>query len=374
MMRRAIISLLIPLAIATGCTIEPPLHLRESIIAELILYPQMDVNVMWQPEWEDIWSFRWDTDVLGPLGYTTPTGSRAHIYSTDNNGRHTNHVIRNFYGLTDQFPVFYGKYDFLYHNNDSEALLFSTAEGTEDDVFCYTRTISRGLKGSSPLLTVQQKAAATKSDAEEVDVDEPVALMPDGLFSQYDQDYVISTDLTKYQYINGKYVIRIESDIYPSTYIHLIEIHLHNNYDRIIGSPGGAAVTGVADGVNVNTRISDTQTVTVPMDVYMDKEKDMMGARVLTFGIPGCNPYDVASVESSSSRHFLVLNVAYINGSYRNVRIDITDKFRELPLGGVIVLDLDVNDFPPDDQGSLGGFVALIDDWDEETGNATIIN
>lgn len=371
---RFIAYLLLPLALATGCTIEPPLHLRESIIAELILYPQMDVNQMWQPEWEDLWTFRWNTDVLGPLGYTSPSGSRAHIFTLDNSGKHCNYVVRNFYGLTDRFPVFFGTFDFLYHNNDSEVLQFSTAEGTEDEVFCDTRKISRGLKGSSLLQTIQQKAAATKSDGEEQTVEEAVALMPDDLFSQFDQNHLISTDLTKYQFINGQYVIRIESDIYPSTYIHLIEIHLHNNYDRIIGCPGGAAITGVADGVNLNTRISASKTVTVPMDMYMDREKDMLGARVLTFGIPGCDPYDEASVDSSTSRHFLVINVAYINGSYRNVRIDITDKFRELPLGGVIVLDLDVNDFPPDDHGSVGGFVALIEDWEEETGNATIIN
>ena len=61
------------------------------------------------------------------------------------------------------------------------------------------------------------------------------------------------------------------------------------------------------------------------------------------------------------------------------MRIDITDQFKDLPTGGVITLDLDVNDFPPDDPptpppGEGGGFQALINGWEEETGSVTIIN
>ena len=73
--------------------------------------------------------------------------------------------------------------------------------------------------------------------------------------------------------------------------------------------------------------------------------------------------------------HFLVLNVAYVNGSWRNIRMDVTDQVRALPLGGVITLEIDVDDFPPDETaGGGGGFNALIGDWNEETGSTTIIN
>ena len=41
----------------------------------------------------------------------------------------------------------------------------------------------------------------------------------------------------------------------------------------------------------------------------------------------------------------------------------------------MIDLTLDVNDFPPEqgDTGGGGGFDALIDEWDEEQGETTII-
>ena len=103
---------------------------------------------------------------------------------------------------------------------------------------------------------------------------------------------------------------------------------------------------------------------------------DLLGARVITFGIPGCNPYDDQSVAAAPSEHYLVLSVAYNNGTYKNIHVEVTDQVRALPSGGVITVELDVDDFPPEEgeQGEGGGFNALIGEWDEETGSHTIIN
>ena len=372
MTRRGFISLLLLTAVAAGCRIEPPLYLRERLYAEFVLEDHVEVLGMWPPDWESIWNFRWNEQTLGPLGYGLPASHRVHIYPLDENGKHIDYAVRNFNGFVTEVPVSYGRYDFLFHNNDSEVLLFSQAPGTEDDVFCNTRPISRGLRSSSLLLTVQQKANGTKADDLGTG-EEPVALMPDALFTCFDANREISGDLSLYTYKDGRYVRQIKEDLYPLTFIHLVQIRLVNNEGRVVGSAGGAAITGVADGVNLHTLVTADGTVSIPMDVYMDREREMLAARVLTFGIPGCNPHDKASVDASESRHFLVLNVAYNNGTYRNVRIDITDQFRAQPLGGVIDLTLDVNDFPPEG-GAAGGFVALIEEWDEETGTVTIIN
>ena len=68
-----------------------------------------------------------------------------------------------------------------------------------------------------------------------------------------------------------------------------------------------------------------------------------------------------------------IFHVIYANNSYKNISVDLTEQVRALPLGGVIVLDLDVNDFPPEGGEVEGsGFDALIDGWDDITAGATI--
>ena len=128
---------------------------------------------------------------------------------------------------------------------------------------------------------------------------------------------------------------------------------------------------------DLNNRCTSEKTVSVLMDAMINAaaDPDLMGCRVVTFGIPGCDPYDPASVAAAPDvPHYLVLNVSYYNGTYRNVRIDITDKVRALPTGGVIDLELDVNDFPPPEDPQPGsGFQALVDDWEEEEAGYTIV-
>lgn len=372
MKKRSIISVLVATVIlAAGCTFEPQLWLRTVVNAVIAMQAKININILWQVNWEAKWTYRWDVSVNGPLGYVEPEGMRVHVYHIDASGEHKNHSEINFYGNTADIPVFYGTYDLLFHNNDSDVLLFRSAEGS-DEIESYTRIFSRGLRESAPVLTPSQKEAV-RSEVKAPD-EEPVALMPDGLFALYDRKHVITDNLTEYDYVDGKYVIRIEGELNPRTYIYLIQVHLLNNGDRVIGSPSGAAVTGMAEGVNLCTGITSSTTVSVPMEVLFDAEKDMFGAKMYTFGIPGCNPYDAGSVAASDSKHFLVLNVMYGNGTYKNIRTEITDQIRALPLGGVVTVELDVNDFPPEGGSAGGGFNALIDEWDEEVGGTTVIN
>lgn len=360
-------------AIVAGCAIEPPLHLRKAVAAKVELETKVDVDVLWQVTWETQWQFAWNVAALGPIGYSLPASMRLHIYTQDSDGTPMAHTVHNFVGENHQMEVFVGTHNLLFHNNDSEAILFK-ADGDLEPVQAYTRLISKGLRESAPVYTTSQKAAgATK--AEEIE-EEPVSLQPDDLFSLYDPDQEITDNPADYVFENGKYVLKIQGDLTPTTYIYLIQVQLLNNASRVIGSAGGGAITGMAEGVDLPSRVTWTSTVSVPTDVYYDKEHDMLGAKVYTFGMPGCNPYDSASVEAApDGKHFFVLNISYTNGSYRNIRMDITDQVRALPLGGVIELEIDVDDFPPDDSaGGGGGFEALIGGWNEETGSTTIIN
>lgn len=371
---RSLIGLVIlAAAMVAGCSIEPPLHLRKAIATKVQLTTKVQVDVMWQLNWQAQWQFGWDTSVLGPLGYSYPASMRLHIYTQGTDGLPIAHTVHNFVGDQAQMEVFVGTHNLLFHNNDSESLLF-TSEGDLEPIQCYTRLISSGLRSSSPVYTVAQKlAGVTKADDLE---DEPVALQPDGLFSLYDPNTVITDDPDQYVFEDGKYILKIEGELSPTTYIYLIQMKLLHNEGRVIGSAGGGAVTGMAEGVDLLSKETWTSTVSVPTEVYMDKSQDMLGARVFTFGIPGCNPYNSASVAASESQHFFVVNISYVNGSWRNIRMDITDQVRALPTGGVINLEVDVDDFPPDESSGTGGggFNALVSEWNEETGGATVIN
>ena len=363
---------------AAGCTIEPILHLRKAIKTKVELVTSVNVDVMWQVNWQANWNFNWNVTTLGPVGYTVPASMRMHVFTQGPDGEPVSHYVHNFVGEQAQTEVFIGTHNLLFHNNDSEALLFRQDEEL-GDVHSYTRQLAKGLKASTRILTVAQKAATKADDEPQKDtilLNEPVNLTPDGLFSLYDRDQVITDNLDDYEFEDGKYILKIEGSLDPHTFIYLFQIKLTNNASRVIGSAGGAALTGMAQGVDLMTGEAWEQTASYLTDVYIDKEQDMLGARVMTFGIPGCNPYDEASVAAvTEGEHYLVLNVSYVNGSFRNISIPVTEQIRALPTGGVITLELDVDDFPPDESaGGSGGFEALIGDWDEQTGSTTIIN
>ena len=369
--RLFISALMLAAVLVTGCRIEPPLYLRTPVQSIVSVEADVNVSLMWQINWDVQWTFRWDAEVLGPVGYKEDIeGMSLHLYPHDDKGAHLSHTVKNFTGTTTDIPFIPGIYDLLFHNNDSEVLLFRQMEEA-DDIICYTRVISSGLKNSDPVKTLQQKMMGTKAPGKAPE-NEPVTYMPDDLFSLYDKGRRITDNLDDYIYVDGKYVLLIQGELTPASYIHLIQVNLRNNGGRIIGS-GGAVLTGVADGVNLMTKTGVNNTVSVPTEVSMDEERDMLGMRFCSFGIPGCNPYEQNSVGQSISEHCLVLNVIYKNNTYKNICVDVTEQFRTLPLGGVITLDLDVNDFPPEG-GSPGdgGFDALITDWEEVEAGAYI--
>lgn len=364
------------LPVLGGCEIEPRLHLRKAVETKVILQTSVTADIMWQVDWQARWQYAWQPELHGELGYSEPKTMRLHIYTQGTDGTPKTHNTFNFHGMNGQVEIFEGIHNLLFHNTDSEVLSFRS-DDEEWTVEASTKIISRGLKPSSPVRTMEQKAASTRADLDEVN--EPVAFMPDELVTLYDPDRLITDNLDDYEYIDGKYVLRIHGDLHPASIIYLFQIKLHNNLGRVTGSEGGAVLTGVAHSVDLKTGITSAEMVGVPADVHINKtaDPDMLGSRVLCFGIPGCNPYDDASVAAApEGKHWFVLNVCFKTGKYKNIRIDVTDKIRALPLGGVITLELDVEDFPPEDidppVDGGGGFVPLINNWDEEIGETTI--
>ena len=82
-----------------------------------------------------------------------------HSYAQDAGSDVDPSKMFNFQGMSGRIRLIAGTYDFLFYNNDSEALLFDT-KILPDDVYAYTRVVSPGLQLSSPVLTALQKRAA----------------------------------------------------------------------------------------------------------------------------------------------------------------------------------------------------------------------
>lgn len=365
------------LMLVCGCQINPPLFLRQTLDLDVDLALDLNVDVIWQVDWQARWVYDWNVEAYGELGYLEPESVRMHSYARGADGEPVSHQIYNFKGTNGSVQAVVGVYDFLFHNNDSETVLFDT-EANPFDVYAYTRVISPGLQVSTPVKSLSQKLADTKAETEMTAAGDPVVLAPDPLFSLFAPDQYITDNPTDYEIIDGRYVIRVRGILQPANFIYLVQIRLLNNHGRVLGSPSGCALTGMAAGVDLRNNLSSAATVSVPADVHMNRasDPDLMGVRLISFGIPGCNAYDAASVAAApAGTHFLVLSVVYDNGSYKNIHVDVTDQVRALPTGGVINLEIDVDDFPPDEghPADGGGFDALLRDWDEEVGGVTII-
>lgn len=362
------------LLLACGCRIEPPLYLRQAIDCEIDLTPDLDVDLLWQADWKARWAFAWDAASNGPLGYEAPRSTRMHSYVRDLDGQTASAQVFNFTGTSVRTRIMTGAYDFLFYNNDSEALLFDTAT-RPNDVYAYTRVISPGLQLTMPVQTLAQKLAGSKADGGLKAENDPVVLQPDGLYTCWLPDRFVSDDPDVCELVDGRPVVRITGTLSPADFIWLVQVRLLNNRGRVVGSGGGCALTGMADGVDLKTGVTGTGTVTVPSDLLLNRtaDPDLMGARFVSFGIPGCNAYAPASVrDAPEGEHFLVLNILYNNGTYNNIRVDVTGQLRALPTGGVITLELDVDDFPPESGGQGGGFSAIMQDWDEQVGELVI--
>ena len=374
--------LLLPLTalVITACAIDPPLHLRQTATTEMVLVTDVTTDLYWQIGWETQWQFGWSAALLGPVGYTVPKYVRMHDYTLGDDFQPIRHDVYNFNGTYGTTQLFLGVHNLLFHNVGSEVIRFRSDDDLSD-IHAYTRVISSGLKSSMPVMTLDQKEEAAGTRAgDDQEIEEPVILMPDDLFTVYDYRREITDDLSNYEYIDGKYVLKIKGNLMPVTFIYLVQIKLINNLGRVLGSAGGMALTGMADDVNLPERMNSTSTASVPTDLYINAadNPDLLGGRIMTFGIPGCCPTVPESVAAApAGKHYLVASLSFSTGQYKNIRIDVTDQVRALPTGGVITLEIDVNDFPPetiDPPITGGGFDALISPWSDVNGHITIGN
>ena len=364
--------------LALGSCIKPPLNLAaESVVIDLPIV-DTELEVVWNidTDLEKDWYYGWDdTDkaLWGDIGYTSPTNYEVRRYylGQQPGGAHTADGYDAFTIFSNRFRRTYnfGYYDLLVWSN------IDSPDGTQvlivndrdlDEVTAST-TITRGL-------------ARDPQKAEEITA---LYNQPEIFYSAYPRDIFISHKFEDYDYYDEEqkaYVKNIKATLNPLVYIYLVQIVLHNNDGRIVGTLGDGAVSAFATSTSVNTG----HTGNTPCMVYYGtrykagciangETVDVIGGKLTTFGLCDMDPFWVnPKAEYTGSRgdlpNYLYFTLRFANGTSKTMVSTVTDQCRKQSHGGIITLHLDCRDIEVPDPGSGGGggaFIADIEDYED---------
>ena len=188
------------------------------------------------------------------------------------------------------------------------------------------------------------------------------------------------------------YVYKLNASLTPYTFIYLYQVMLINNRDdkgQIIVDANGITANGLAKGVDLFTRLTDTSE---PIAVTQDDIKplckdcelrlpdgttttgDILAARMLTWGLPGIDPIHKVKARSGvqiADTTFVGVGLKLRNGIVYTQQHDVTEQMAEHPAGGIITIVVDAAEIPdsiinikPPTSG--GAFDATVDNWENE--------
>ena len=328
------------------------------------------LDFLWGEHWKEDLQYPWNEQEHGVLGYTEPWGIRSIVYLLDEEKRRTEYLTRNMSKEGGRVNIATKEhYDMLFYNNDTEYIILPTDGSTYYDAT--TRSNSR----TSYTRTYDGYN------------------QPDQLFGTLLNDIYISDDADDYEMEYSEdgsllHVYRINATLRPYTLIYLYQVIVLNNNDkegaRITGAQGITA-NGLARGVSLFTRTTDTKAISLTQDdvnpmvtnqrVHLPGGHDTIGAifaaRMQTLWLPGITPIlevtrggEVEPIDSTFVGVGLTLRSGYTYVMQKNV----TEQMKERPGGGVITLVIDaakeipdtlINRPAPDDDG----FNATVSQW-----------
>ena len=367
----------------SGCVREPELHLYDEVeVAVAIPEVELNLDVYWDYEyaygitydWRSKWFFPWDPVTDGPLGYTEPDVFNLRRYYTGSVpcAPHTqNPDVRVIHGKSFVDKYNFGFWDFLVWNEiqpaegESAVSINIDEETSLDYVTAYTNQTMRPTRYNAPMFT---RSFYT----------------PEPLFAAYDQGEEINEHLDGFTFDEERsiWVKRLHMTLVPVTYIYLTQVILHNNRGRIASVDGEANLSGMARSVVLNTGITGNDAITVYYNVKKRdncdfrsteaspvEKVDIIGGRLLSFGICNCNPNAVsrAAEIQDNTRHYMDVKVQFNNGKDSTLVFNVTDQVQRLYKGGVITVELDVDTVPIPNRSGGSGFDAVVEDFKEET-------
>lgn len=376
-MKKLIISLLALLALS-GCYRKPDLYLYDWENPALMLpWVDLDLDLFWgyTPDWRAEWYYGdcgrpggWDDEdkrIFGELEYVEPTNFFVRRYFT---GDLPYGPRRRMYEAYIQGRHFRAKYDWGYWDilawNDIktidgvQSLIFREPKSLDEDIIAFTNQTMYSSRYHAP--RYQNSFYA-----------------PEQLFAACERGIDIDETLKGFVYIpeENMWLRQLRMTLEPLTYIYLPQVIIHHNNGTIVGAPDKANLSGLARATSLNTGIASTDAVSVNFDVRMKLDKDfregekvdIVGGRLMTFGICGQNGNRVMRVEDSKDpeKHYLDVKMMFKNGMDSTFVFDVTEQVRRRYRGGVITVELDMDTVPMPVRPGGSGFNAVVKDYED---------
>ncbi len=386
---QAVVCLVLVVLSLTGCEREPMLHLHEEGTDINMQLPTVDLelSVLWDYhfdydvayDWQSEWLYGWDdadVSLSGILGYTEPQAFELRRYFTGDVSLGTHTAPYKHY-LTDKFlsaRYDFGFWDFLAWSD------IQTPDGVQSVRIDETSTYDHVTASTGQTLIPSRYNAPRYTHA---------FYQPEELFAGYEGGVEINRNLDGFTFDEERncWTRRLEMQLQPVTYIYLVQVILHHNNrtQRIVTSiDGNANFSGMSRSVNLNTGVTGPDPITVNFNMRMkqdvmgkQQEKvDIIGGKVLTFGIPNLNPTKVNTRAYSEAmtkvmeadkdnRHYVDLTMQFYNGKDSTFVFDVTDQVRRLYRGGVITIDLDMDKVPIPSSSGGSAFNAVVKDYEQ---------
>ena len=358
------------------------------------------LDLLWGIDWETEWQYTWNETApeFGTIGYTKPDLIKGTIYNVD---RYTGRRYSSFFKIFDsnggRVSLTAGSvYDMMFYNFGTEYTSFYQSEDYE--------TYTASTRVSSQTSWVRTRAENEQSEMPDTAKAYTDYNQPDELFGALASNLQISEDPSTYEKeydINGNlsYIYRVDAALRPYSFIYMYQIVILNNADeqgdRIIGAKG-ITVTGLAQGVELFTRRTFNNTISISTDEVKPLQNhddvvledgstvdnaDILAARILTWGLPGIVPLDNTKAGTKAvelDQNFIGVGLTLRNNYTYTVTRDITEQMHQKPTGGVITIYIDANSIPQEEierkpQTAGGGFNANVENWANEVNTEVTI-
>ena len=357
----------------TSCLREPELHLYDGGEVEIFIPAiELEMESYWnyetvygvKYEWESEWYYGWDENI-GTLGYTLPSVFNIRRYYTGQTpyAPHTSVLSDQIYTNFFQGKYDWGFWDILIWNDiiakeNAQSLVFDETTSL-DSVIVSTGPSMRSTRYEAPKYTRTFYA-------------------PEELFSAYKRGEEINEKLEGFEYDEERnvWIKKLDMVLLPQTYIYLTQVILLNNNGRVNGTNGEACLSGMARTKNLNTGQAGPDAISVAFDSYFKegcdmngKSVDIIGGRLLTFGICNLNANNVTKPEEiiDTKKHYLGINMSFSNATDSTYSFEVTDSVRKRFKGGVLtyIVNVDTLKIPTRKGGS--GFDAVVKEYENVT-------